>query len=122
MTNQVKRIVRVDVYHDADWDDATFLPLDGTRPRDLTDKILELTVLPDYDYPTPMRVFTSDGLSPRIIIDDPTHSGFYFAVPQAVIASDLEVGEWVHFLNLIDGAARIELWRGPFVVNAGRLA
>src|SRR2546423_4634708 len=92
-------IMRVDVFHDADFDDAAYMPLDGTRPRDLTGKSLELVILPVYDHPTPLRVLSSTGS--EIVIDKPLVGGFRFNLPQATLQASLPVGEWVHFLSLV---------------------
>jgi len=112
-------LVRVDIFHDADWSDALFLPLDGTRPRDLTGRNLELTILPVYNYATPIHVLSSVGGGPGgITIDAPLVGGFSFHLPKITIIT-LPIGNWVHVFDLLDGSGREEIWRGPFNINAG---
>ena len=119
-TNFGRTIIRIDVYHDADFDDAVYLPLDGTRPRDLTGKTLELTISPSFDYDTPILVLSSADSPAGITIDEPLRGGISFFLSQFAIQSTLPIGEWVQFLTLLDGTGRLEIWRGPFMVNPGR--
>lgn len=112
--------IRIDVYHDGDFDDAFYM-MNGTRARDLSGKVLELVILPAFDHPTPIRTLRSDSGGPEIVIDDPTFGGAHFSMAQALVQANLPVGEWVYFLDVIDGGSRLAAWRGPFVVNAARV-
>lgn len=113
----------ITIYHGEDWSDSFFL-MDGTRPVDLTDCIVELIIRPSFDHTTLIRKLTSDGGAAEIIIDDAEKGAAHIFIPKATIATDLPVTDavpWSQFLRVIDfGGTITEKWRGPMIVKPGK--
>jgi len=57
-----------------------------------------------------------------IVIDDPQTGKIGFYVEQPVVAEQLPVGEWEHFLFRTLGDRKIELYRGRFIVHPARIS
>lgn len=112
--------MRCDVARDCDWADPFPYLTDGMDPLDLTGKTLNLIVRPSFDHTTELLEISSN--QGGISIDNAVMGLASIYVAQGTIEIALPIGEWVHFARLIEGSLVRELWRGPFVVHAGRIA
>lgn len=105
---------------DADWNESGWL-LDGNQPVDLTGKLVELRVLPAFDWQgTPIRVLNSLP-GGEITIDNATKGARSILVTQANVAANIPPGTWKYFERVLNGSGDItEYRRGNLIVLAGR--
>lgn len=114
-----ENVVDLTIRADADWTYAFWL-LDGNQPVDLTGKRVELWVLPEFNYPTPIRTLNSLS-GGEIIIDNATKGSAHVQVSQANVAAHITVGTWKYFLRVLNGSSDVkEYQRGTLNVLAGR--
>jgi hypothetical protein len=104
---------------DATWSQSMWL-IDGNQPVNLTGKIVELRVLPAFNYAPPIRVLTSYGAG-EITIDNAATGAISVLVTQANVAASLPPGVWNYFLRVLNGPSdTTEYLRGNLTVLAGR--
>jgi hypothetical protein len=97
---------------------------DGTEtPIDLgTSPVLEFYIRPRFDHLSLIKKLT---VGSGIVLDDAATGKITLYLPQATVATDLLVPkypaqQWDYFFNLLGSGTVTELFRGPFVVHAGR--
>ena len=112
----------ITISRDQDWNQSFFL-VDGTRARDLTDCTVEMHIRPTFDHATLIKLLSSD--TGEIIIDDAVHGAISIDMPRADVVTDVPVSintGWSYFLRVIGvDDAEVEWFRGPLIVQAGKL-
>lgn len=115
------------VGRDQDFSEALPQILDGGSPMNLTDKHLELWMLPSFDN---TRLFLKLGtLTGEITYDDATQGLASVFAPRATVRTKLpptKSGGWVYFLLLAESVGLStfysEILRGPLMVFDGNVA
>jgi hypothetical protein len=123
-------ILNIDICQDETFDfphqllvmnpDGTQSPLDLTNGGVITSLRLDFYIRPLFDHLTSIKHLSTEGAG-GIVIDDAANGKIGFYVDQAVVASDIPIGRWQHFLVRTVADRKIELYRGTFTVHPARL-
>lgn len=97
-------------------------PLDLTEGGVVPAPTLDLFIRPRLNHTALIKRLSTDVSIGGIVIDDAVAGKIGFYVEQPVVAAELPVGAWEHFLVRTIGARRFELYRGPFIVHPARIS
>jgi len=101
----------------------TRLVADGSEtPLDITGVTLDFIIRPRFDHVTLIKHLTNGA---GIVIEDAPAGMITLYLAQYIVAGELLVSKspadhWDYFFNSTVGGTVTELFRGPFVVHAGR--
>lgn len=119
----------IEILRDEDWNDVVQLKqlqADGTEvDLPFTDIArIDLYIRPTYDHNTLIRQLSSPPTEGNEIRFDPGVAGtLQIFVARPSVISTLPVGKWDQFLvATYNAGARIEFWRGPLIVYAGKIS